>query len=232
VEIKPLTVSGKQVTLAVFRQLPEQPLVFDDGTLAGQPWGIVNYHPDKCAGFAAHWHVVWQDGDDLRRSMVGVKPTFGKFQPDEADHFVASCVYDVLVTGATHHFEGDPPLRKLLKSDVDGMMVATAYDFPTVMVLSAAGRAAVNASNVLNVHQEVLRHHRDQGWDADQRRQADEHYAATMAAFADEIRALGATTDELFERYVAAVEHERHRRDRHIAARDVLGQLPQLFIAV
>ncbi len=232
VEIKTLTVSGKQVTLAVFRQLLEQPLVLDDGTLAGQPWGIVNYHPDKCADFSAHWHVVWQDGNDLRRSRAWIKPSFGKFQPDEADHFVAACAYDVLVTGTTRHFEGDPPLQKLLKSGGDGITVPTAYDFPVLMVLSDAGCAAVNASNALEFNKERYASIATTGWDADQKRQAEERYAAAMAAFADEIRTLGATTDELYERYVAALEHERQRRDRHIAAREVLGKLPQLFIAV
>uniref|UniRef100_UPI00056CBB60 hypothetical protein n=1 Tax=Streptomyces exfoliatus TaxID=1905 RepID=UPI00056CBB60 len=48
VEVKTLTISGKQVTLAVFRQLREQPLIAQDGTLNGEPWGIVNYPPDKC----------------------------------------------------------------------------------------------------------------------------------------------------------------------------------------
>lgn len=71
VEIKTLTISGKQVTLAVFRQLIEQPLIASDGTLNGVPWGTVNYHPDKCSSDdPRHWHVVWQDGGELRRSRV------------------------------------------------------------------------------------------------------------------------------------------------------------------
>jgi hypothetical protein len=70
VEIKTLTISGKQVTLAVFRQLREQPLISGDGELLGQPWGTVNYHPDKCAGLREHLHVVWQDGDTLYRALA------------------------------------------------------------------------------------------------------------------------------------------------------------------
>jgi hypothetical protein len=58
VEVKTLTIRGKQVTLAVFRQLEEKPLLLDDGSLAGTPWGRVNYHPDKCAEDAPHIHVV------------------------------------------------------------------------------------------------------------------------------------------------------------------------------
>jgi len=69
VEIRTLTVSGKQVTLAVFRQLRDGPLISGDGTLSGVPWGTVNYHPDKrCSG--THMHVVWQLGGELRRTTV------------------------------------------------------------------------------------------------------------------------------------------------------------------
>jgi hypothetical protein len=72
VEIKTLTISGKQVTIAVFRQLREERLISFDGTLNGVPWGTVNYHPDKCGDdFADHIHVVWQRGSELLRSRVG-----------------------------------------------------------------------------------------------------------------------------------------------------------------
>ena len=72
VEIKTLTVSGKQVTLTVFRQLIEAPLIVDDGSLNGEAWGTVNYHRGKCDDDAPHWHVVWQQGDELRRSQVSM----------------------------------------------------------------------------------------------------------------------------------------------------------------
>lgn len=70
VEIKTLTISGKQVTLAVFRQIKVEPLLARDGSLRGELWGTVNYHPGKCAGNEPHWHVVWQKGSELRRSYV------------------------------------------------------------------------------------------------------------------------------------------------------------------
>lgn len=81
VEVKSMTIRGKQVTLAVFRQLEEKPLLLEDGSLAGVPWGRVNYHPDKCADTGAHMHVVWQDGSELRRARVQAKPRFGTFWP-------------------------------------------------------------------------------------------------------------------------------------------------------
>ncbi|MFI6123243.1 hypothetical protein ACIBCU_26280 [Streptomyces sp. NPDC051064] len=82
VEVKTLTISGKQVTLAVFRQLREEPLVATDGTLNGEPWGVVNYHPDKCGDDQEHVHVVWQKGSDLRRSHVTAVPDFDYLTPN------------------------------------------------------------------------------------------------------------------------------------------------------
>jgi hypothetical protein len=72
IEIKTLTVRGKQVTLALYRQLIEEPLV-DDATadLVGVPWGKINYHPGNCEGdYGEHLHIVWQQGSELRRSAV------------------------------------------------------------------------------------------------------------------------------------------------------------------
>jgi hypothetical protein len=72
VEIRTLTVSGRQVTQAVFRQLLEEHLVsLGDGTFRGTPWGWVNYHPSKdCKESEAdHMHVVWQCGEELRRDI-------------------------------------------------------------------------------------------------------------------------------------------------------------------
>lgn len=74
VEIKTLTVRGKQVTLALFRQLEEITLMNSkDGSLEGVPWGWVNYHPDKDCPSAAHMHVVWQKDNSLYRSAVVVQ---------------------------------------------------------------------------------------------------------------------------------------------------------------
>lgn len=95
VEIKTLTIRGKQVTLAVFRQLREKELVLEDGTLAGVPWGHVNYHPDKCADWARHWHIIWQDGTELRRSAVTRKALWPRiFEPDSADCFLSACAVE------------------------------------------------------------------------------------------------------------------------------------------
>jgi hypothetical protein len=67
VEIRCLTINGKQVTLAVFRQLMDEE--WDE---VSPLWGQVNYCPDKqCRNLDwAHTHIVWQKGDQLRRAVV------------------------------------------------------------------------------------------------------------------------------------------------------------------
>lgn len=94
VEIQTLTVGGKQVTLAVFRQLKREPLVNDDGTLNGTPWGIVNYHPDKCADGDPHIHVVWQRGSELRRSACRKPVTLWPIQPPSAEKWLDAALLD------------------------------------------------------------------------------------------------------------------------------------------
>src|SRR5262245_55035459 len=70
VEVKTLTISGKQVTLAVFRQLPIKHIISDVSyDLLGMSWGTVNYSlPDKPYG--DHVQVVWQEGSKLYRCWV------------------------------------------------------------------------------------------------------------------------------------------------------------------
>lgn len=96
VEIKTLTVRGKQVTLAVFRQLQSSSLVSPAGELLGTPWGTVNYHPDKCADDREHLHVVWQRGTELRRATVVRSDHFPTVTPisdaTSADWLRAACL--------------------------------------------------------------------------------------------------------------------------------------------
>jgi hypothetical protein len=84
IEIKVLTVSNKQVTLAVFRQLIEEECFNGEGTPFGVLWGKVNYCPGKGScenGFMAltnneygakveHDHVIWQKSNELRRWSI------------------------------------------------------------------------------------------------------------------------------------------------------------------
>lgn len=75
VEVKALTISGRQVTLSVFRQLKQEAILDEDtADLRGVPWGIVNYFWGDCAKAKEHLHVVWQKGDELRRACVYPQP--------------------------------------------------------------------------------------------------------------------------------------------------------------
>lgn len=95
VEIRTLTISGKQVTLAVFRQLREEPLIAEDGALNGDPWGIVNYHPDKCGDGDSHIHVVWQRGPELLRARVNA-PWVAGHECDAAQTFLHAAIHEGL----------------------------------------------------------------------------------------------------------------------------------------
>lgn len=73
VEIRTLTVNGKQMTMGVFRQLViENVLSPEARALKGRPWGLVNYFPKPCE--PDHLHIVWQKGGDLRRACVYPEP--------------------------------------------------------------------------------------------------------------------------------------------------------------
>lgn len=71
IEVKVMKIGNRQVTLAVFRQLPDEQIINPKtGMIEGIAWGKVNYHPDECEEASEHLHVVWQKGNELRRATV------------------------------------------------------------------------------------------------------------------------------------------------------------------
>lgn len=88
IEVKTLTIGARQVTQGIFKQLIEEPLIAEDGTLNGVPWGHVTWHPEGCTR-DDHWHIVWQRGENLRRAHVTKDANFGTFTCPEADALVA-----------------------------------------------------------------------------------------------------------------------------------------------
>jgi hypothetical protein len=218
VEIKTLTLKGRQVTLAVFRQLRESPLVAEDGTLNGVPWGVVNYHPDKCAGARAHWHVVWQRGVDLLRSAVEVDPDSAVFQPDEGDLFLASHVRDLLRGGGSEFFGGGLP----------------SFEFDGKVLYQAGQEAAFPVAlwmDLLPVERDFLRNRRggvENPWD----RQKRDAILGRLDRLLGGDSADPALTARLSGAYRAALAREEERRQQHREVRTLLAKLPQLFIAV
>ncbi|MFC8724310.1 hypothetical protein [Streptomyces bacillaris] len=253
VEVKTLTISGKQVTLAVFRQLQEEPLIAEDGTLNGEPWGTVNYHPDKwCTeDRRPHWHVVWQRGTELRRARVDRVP---HFDPDgELRHVPArfDCPEaDSLLTGAVLAWlTGRRPECPLRKEDYaikyqDSVVYDSGHGFGAPATASRAAMTAANASiSAANAARWLS--------DSDQPNR-NPFMNPSPAAIADGKERLAkareavdvATTDLMNElldgpdyqglraAFKDACQAEADRRQRHRDARASVGALPQLFIAV
>lgn len=80
VEVKTITIRGKQMTQSVFRQIPVENVIDHVGRIRGTPWGLVNYYFDRCKNKSlerGHLHVVWQDGDCLKRACVELEPHWG-----------------------------------------------------------------------------------------------------------------------------------------------------------
>ncbi|USQ82654.1 hypothetical protein NFX46_02030 [Streptomyces phaeoluteigriseus] len=93
VQIRTLNVGPKQMTQGIFRQLIEQPAVDGNGRIQGTPWGIVNYHPDRCDDAKEHLHVVWQLGDQLRRGFV-MAPKHARLRHPLVAEYVTARVYE------------------------------------------------------------------------------------------------------------------------------------------
>lgn len=76
IEVKAIRVSGKQMTLAVFKQLPRRSILDSmTGELIGDPWGTVNYYWDYCClavngAPGSHFHIIWTDGEVLYRDGI------------------------------------------------------------------------------------------------------------------------------------------------------------------
>ncbi|MEV4043150.1 hypothetical protein [Streptomyces sp. NPDC049744] len=257
VEVKTLTISGKQVTLAVFRQLKEEALIADDGTLNGDPWGVVNYHPDKCGGDQReHWHVVWQNGNDLRRARVDHIPHFdpdgvlrkipAPFETREAGLLLDSSVLQWIkaqrdkcpLPKAEHDYRYN-----------DKIAYKTAHEFSAPATASATALGAANATEAAARAYRWLEQQRntDPGAgafypppevrartlrDAEERLQkAREASDAATLALMQELRD-GPGHAELLQEFRAACQAEADRRQQHRDSRAVIAELPQLFIAV
>jgi hypothetical protein len=254
VEVRTLTLSGKQVTLSVFKQIEQAPIIQEDGALAGEPWGRVNYHPDKCADLGAHHHVVWQLGSELRRA-AHASPLFGAYWSQTSDDFLTSAVLEFL-RGKPHFFaDGKLPAqgqyghvqRIAQRSTINGIPVdlnaselavkAYAESREVARVDNPAGREPTRAwstpgadrsANDWPAPAEPARPH--SGPSAYDR--ANERFAAVITQLDAQVSGFGATAAELQARLHQELHVEAARRIQHQASWQLLCDLPQLFIAV
>lgn len=103
VEVRTLTISGRQVTLAVFRQLEERWAFDAVGGPIGELWGRVNYCGSHCGRTGEHEHVVWSDGDRLYRCAM---PEWLSVQLADSTLYVAMLDDPELHASAYHEFRG------------------------------------------------------------------------------------------------------------------------------
>jgi hypothetical protein len=222
IQIQTLTIGRKQVTLAVFRQLREEPLIAEDGTLNGVPWGIVNYHPERCAS-PAHWHVVWQQGNELLRARVDHQGPAGKFWSKTGDAFVSAHVREVL-EGRGRHLGGTmPPFNASGCATLNN-----AAPFPVELSHDDALSSAIYAWRSLQSALEAEAKNPGTSYSSDTDRKQLARYLEQLGSAAPEPREV----DELYAVLKADIAQEVERRQRHEKTRKALAELPQLFIAV
>jgi hypothetical protein len=251
VEVRTLTLSGKQVTLSVFKQIEQAPIIQEDGMLAGEPWGRINYHPDKCADFELHHHVVWQVGSELRRA-AHARPAFRIFWSQTAEDFMTAAVFEFLQGNVSLFDAGKPPAREQygqvqsIGSQVVVGSVTVELEASELAVEAYAawrnaqkedtpsGRAATRQWSA------PAQASKGNDWPEPARPsdgpsrfdQATEKLAAAMAKLRAEVAEFDGSAVELQARLNKEIQDEADRRSRHRQSWQILCELPQLFIAV
>lgn len=250
IEIRTLTVSNKQVTLAVFRQLIEEELINEDGNLNGVPWGTVNYHPDKCGDARAHIHVVWQNGRDLRRAKVDLEPFQHKQlrvkEMEDAEYLAAR---DFLIGRSSKHtfkFK-DAPAEVSAENAGSALLYQYRHHEHFMIIWTDQQRTEYEKHRMQCM--EVLRSKGKAGYYSDfkeenmpatieQWKAADKHYFATetaekINAYANDVNKIDRRTlVQFWPTLTAAIGKEMQRRERWMQQIANLQTLPQLFIAV
>ncbi len=235
VEVKTLTLGGKQVTQSVFKQLQDRDLITNDGRLNGQPWGRVNYHPEKCSGDAAHLHVVWQVGTDLFRARVDMHKTWpNMFEAKNGLRYLEAKVRDACRDGV----DVQNLRNAVLVEDIQGIKVRIDPS-PEIS-------AAVFRRRQLD---ELYALARRLGPEARTdylapRKGPGERPTTVIVSTSAAVRAAWFDLDQVLEKLEAeplvmleSYLHEEVRveadlRRRHREVRQALADLPQLFIAV
>lgn len=205
VEIKSLTINGRQMTLSTFRQLTLEPIFsYENIDLAGVPWGRVNYYFDDCKKFTPpqHLHVVWQKGDELRRACVEEYSGLGVSERHDIDDLTTFLLLEQVYAGAIP----DDESRDYLNGKYSGL-----YQLQYGKGTPVMGGWELQRSKLEEVRKKVS----DVG-----------EYMAKV---------LGIEIDEMVRKPNEAVEALRHRyatrKLKYADLFDLLKELPQLFIA-
>jgi hypothetical protein len=258
VEIRTLTVTGKQVTLAVFRQLEESPLINHDGSLNGVAWGRVNYCPGKTCPVPdhhPHWHVVWQQGTELRRSAIKKEVGTPSIASPSEDMIITALAVGA-ITGAREWscgFRLEDALDAARREgrfciSVDGVGILLCLpkrlwdlrqawrgwqDAERGNERAQKGLEATEASRRLGDPVEGLKWARENAArHAEMAAAAKSALDSALAWFEAEGYMSQASLAAWHEAAKKDREAELERRKRHAEARKAIESLPQLFIAV
>jgi hypothetical protein len=233
VEICTLTITGKQVTLATFRQLYDEDLVDIFGNFKGLPWGRVNYHPDKtCEGDGPHEHVVWQKGDELRRAVI-VEPYLTGDRSERIGVGAAGVAWlDAAIVDGWRPGDGIP-----IKAD--HFLALETRVGQAVVRLDETHVAALSQPKLDERYETELRKAIEdddvRGWfekDAErERRRFDNAVARRDAALAELLERTPMDRDEAGTNMETVILDEQARRQRHRDRWAEILALPQLFIA-
>jgi hypothetical protein len=236
VEIRTLTISGKQVTMAVFRQLQEERLVDHDGSFIGLPWGTVNYHPDKSCTSSEdnrpHVHVVWQKGTDLRRCCFR-KPHFEPwFSPPSLLNWYDIFLVEAPERAVAYYKNGEI----VLPADNLNCYAQPSRDSLTRLLVQSLMEEA-SAYEYLNDTEPPNADTSE--WIRSQYENTVKRHNAAVSAvtqfrgeLGDVVAKRGWSLQELIEQTRGEMAAELRRRDRHRDRWAEVLSLPQLFIAV
>ncbi|MGW8746514.1 hypothetical protein [Streptomyces sp. NPDC055794] len=136
VQIRTLNVGAKSMTLSIFRQLIPEKVISTAGRVHGTPWGIVNYHPDRCDDAKEHLHVVWQKSDELRRAYVPA-PEYAYLRHPLVDEYVTALIFEGArdTTGRVSH--GDLRVTETAAREISATVMVRGVMFHGATVASA-----------------------------------------------------------------------------------------------
>jgi hypothetical protein len=234
VEIKTVTVNRKQMTLAMFRQLRDEPLISEDGKLNGNPWGSVNYHPPAqvtppakmrrwlpnagdclaahpghgpCSNdHGSHLHIIWQHGDELLKSLVHERDWCGSHHYITREHWGPTP--GALIQGyfcASGHREL-PEWAQLTEGDLRVIFSCGGVECGAEVPSTPYGYGSGGRP----------------GW---------ARYAPPDHGCTSDLDALGSQLIAEVARVKAEADAEDARRQRYTASWQAISDLPQLFIA-
>lgn len=236
VTIKVMSVNGRRMPKAIYNQLPRRSLLSDHGcTVQGRPWGTV-IDPKCCHDVVRrrpHWHVlheqdgelaVWNLPKDIADAGYNLQPG-GPYEPrSRIDRdFLDACALETH-RGDTHFFQGS--IFDLIRDE----QITTTIEDITVHLMCS--RDVVRLRDARKEHASAAKWTANWPDNPPTRRteKAEAELAKAENAMAELYEHRGRSAQELYADVVADVRRIKQARVNYIAAQEMAGQLPQLFL--